>query len=139
MFKEIIGKAETWTGPYRVALVQTSDFPDGKMFLRQNDSHDSAFILIVSNRERYDIQRFNIQRFLGRKCELLTTWRPFDIRDTLFAPILDDWGRAGSGRSKYPFPGKSVVSQVSKSIQPIRRLRLKERLTSMGLPSVSGL
>jgi hypothetical protein len=73
MFKEIIGKAETWTGPYRVALVQTSDFPDGKMFLRQNDSHDSAFILIVSNRERYDIQRLNIQRFLGRKCELLTT------------------------------------------------------------------
>jgi hypothetical protein len=73
MLEEIIGKGEAWPGPYRVVLVQTSEFPDGKMFLRRPDErHDSSFILIVSNRERYDAQRFNIQRILGRKCQLLT-------------------------------------------------------------------
>ena len=73
MVEEIIGNGETPTGPYRVVLVQTSAFPDGKMFLRRpNERHDSSFILIVSNRERYDAQRFNIQRILGRKCQLLT-------------------------------------------------------------------
>lgn len=73
MLDEILGKGETRPGPYRVALVQTSELPDGKMFIRQpNGRHHSSFILIVSNRERYDAQRFNIQRTLGRKCELLT-------------------------------------------------------------------
>jgi hypothetical protein len=73
MLEKIIGKGEAWPGPYRIVLVQTSEFPDGKMFLRQpNERHDSSFILIVSNRERYDAQRFNLQRILGRKCQLLT-------------------------------------------------------------------
>jgi len=73
MLEEILSKGEAWTGPYRVAIVQTSELPEGKIFLRQpNAHHESAFILIVSNQERYDAQRFNIQRMLGRKCELLT-------------------------------------------------------------------
>jgi hypothetical protein len=72
MLEEMIGKGEARTGPYRVVLVQTYELQYGKIFLRQaHERHDSAFILIVSNRERYDEQRFNVQRILGRKCELL--------------------------------------------------------------------
>lgn len=69
MVEEIISKGETRRGPYRVVLVQTSELPDGKMFLRQpGERHDSAFIIIASNRERYDAQRLQMQRILGRKC-----------------------------------------------------------------------
>jgi hypothetical protein len=65
----IIGKGAARTGPYRVVLVQTSELPDGKMFLRQPDErHDSSFIIIASNRERYDAQRLEMKRILGRKC-----------------------------------------------------------------------
>ena len=73
MLDEILGEGEAQSGPYRVALVQTSKLPDGKVFLRHRSAeHHSAFILIVSNGERYDAQRFDIQRILGRKCELQT-------------------------------------------------------------------
>jgi hypothetical protein len=69
LFDEIVGKGGARTGPYRVVLVQTSKFPYGKMFLREPDErHDSAFIIIASNRERYDAQRLKIERVLGRKC-----------------------------------------------------------------------
>jgi len=68
LFDEIVGKGGARTGPYRVVLVQTSEFPDGKMFLRGPDKpHDSSCIIIASNRERYDAQRLKIQRILGRK------------------------------------------------------------------------
>ena len=69
VFEKIIGKGRARTGPYRVALVQTSEFPDGKMFLREPvERHDSSFVIIASNRERYDAQRLEIQRILGRRC-----------------------------------------------------------------------
>src|SRR6476620_9173212 len=69
LFDEIVDKGRARTGPYRVALVQTSEFPDGKMFLREPDErYDSSFIIIASHRERYDAQRLKIQRILGRKC-----------------------------------------------------------------------
>jgi hypothetical protein len=72
MLVEMIGKGEAPTGPYRVVLVQTSEFPDGKMFLRRtNERHDSSFIVTVSNPERYDAQRFNLERILGRKSQLM--------------------------------------------------------------------
>lgn len=72
MLDEILGKEEAPSGPFRVALVQTSILPDGKTFLWQRNAHHySAFILIVSDKERYNVQRFDIQRILGRKCELL--------------------------------------------------------------------
>jgi len=67
--EEAIGKGKARTGPYRVVLVQTSEFPPGKIFLRQpNARHDSASILIVSNPKHYDAQRVNVQRILGRNC-----------------------------------------------------------------------
>ena len=72
MLDEIIGKGEACTGPYRVVLVQTSEFPDGQMFLRRpNERQDSSFILTVSNPERYDAQRFNLERIFGRKRQLM--------------------------------------------------------------------
>ena len=69
LFDEIVGKGGGRTGPYRVVLVQTSEFPDGKMFLRggADKPRDSSCIIIASNRERYDAQRLKIQRILGRK------------------------------------------------------------------------
>jgi hypothetical protein len=36
LFDEIVGKGGAGTGPYRVVLVQTSEFPDGKIPRRQN-------------------------------------------------------------------------------------------------------
>jgi hypothetical protein len=70
MLDEILGKGVAHGGPYRVVLVQTSEFPEGKMFLRRpNERHDSSFILTVSNPERYDAQRFNLERMLGRKSQ----------------------------------------------------------------------
>jgi hypothetical protein len=73
MLDEIIGKGKAPAAPYRVVLVQTSEFPDGKIFLRRpNEHHDSSFILTVSNPERYDEQRFNLERILGRKSQLMS-------------------------------------------------------------------
>jgi hypothetical protein len=70
MLDKISGKREAHQGPYRVVLVQTSEFPDGQMFLRRrNERHDSSFILTASDRERYDAQRFNLERILGRKTQ----------------------------------------------------------------------
>lgn len=71
MLDKIIGKGEAPQGPYRVVLVQTSEFPDGQMFLRRRNERHDSFILTASDRERYDAQRFNLERILGRKRQLM--------------------------------------------------------------------
>lgn len=71
MLDKIIGKGQAPQGPYRVVLVQTSEFPDGQILRRRNERHDSSFILTASDRERYDAQRFKLERLLGRKRQLM--------------------------------------------------------------------